>query len=887
MASTSASCFDVTFEEELLRDPFALRVWWRYLQSTKAVGKGGAAAGSGHAGRFELYERALSRLPGSFKLWRAYLDERAAAGAADARVFERALATMDKKPRIWLMYLEFLSAPGSTASITAVRRSYDRALQALPVTQHARVWPLYIAWVTGAGVPTDTALRVYRRCLKLDPSRREAYVAFLRSRERWGEAARVLRSMLEHPDAGGGGATSSRHELWLELCDIITRHPLAAEETGMDVDAILRAEIGRRREEAGRLWTSLADYHIRRGLFENARDVFAEAIEKVATVRDFSLVYEAYARFEESAIAAAMEGGGGGEDPELDLSLERLEMLLSQRALLVNAVLLRQDPHSVSEWLKRATKLLPASGAEAAEIDACFEKALCTVDPDRASGGKVSSLWSSYAKAIEARDATDEAGAKVGSEAWASVYRRGVDGGRFRTPDDCATLWLAWCEAEMRHGRPKKALALAQEATARGAQCRRAPRLWLLLCDLTESLSTLEDTKAAYETVLDLKIATPQLVLNFASVMKEHRFFEEAFRVYEKGVGLFRYPHAKELWRAYLADFVSRYGGSKMERTRALFESALEAAPPEESREIYARYAAFEEAHGLAKNVMAIFTRGIRSVPASDKLSLYERYLDKASEFYGVPKLRAIYQNALEEEPPAGLQDAGVKAMCLKFAALERQLGEVDRARAVFRHGAQLADPKREPKGPSGFWDQWHAFEVAHGNEDTFRDMLRLKRSVAAFYSQTYQPSTALQAKAARAGGAQTRGKGPSKQLGAGMDSMQALEAERDIEPATIAGFVKGGTQGGTVTAEGTAVVDGGDGGEAAANPEDIDLDDLGDDGDGDGGEGGDGFALKEKAVPDAVFGAALDASGKRAGAPAVGAMERFKRAKTSPAAGQ
>ena len=25
---------------------------------------------------------------------------------------------------------------------------------------------------------------------------------------------------------------------------------------------------------------------------------------------------------------------------------------------------------------------------------------------------------------------------------------------------------------------------------------------------------------------------------------------------------------------------------------------------------------------------------------------------------------------------------------------------------------------------------EWHAFEVAHGNEDTFKEMLRVKRSV-------------------------------------------------------------------------------------------------------------------------------------------------------------
>ena len=34
------------------------------------------------------------------------------------------------------------------------------------------------------------------------------------------------------------------------------------------------------------------------------------------------------------------------------------------------------------------------------------------------------------------------------------------------------------------------------------------------------------------------------------------------------------------------------------------------------------------------------------------------------------------------------------------------------------------------------FWRAWHEFEVAHGNEDTFREMLRIKRTVAARFSQ-------------------------------------------------------------------------------------------------------------------------------------------------------
>ena len=33
------------------------------------------------------------------------------------------------------------------------------------------------------------------------------------------------------------------------------------------------------------------------------------------------------------------------------------------------------------------------------------------------------------------------------------------------------------------------------------------------------------------------------------------------------------------------------------------------------------------------------------------------------------------------------------------------------------------------------FWKVWHDFEVRHGNEDTFREMLRIKRSVQAQFN--------------------------------------------------------------------------------------------------------------------------------------------------------
>lgn len=69
--------------------------------------------------------------------------------------------------------------------------------------------------------------------------------------------------------------------------------------------------------------------------------------------------------------------------------------------------------------------------------------------------------------------------------------------------------------------------------------------------------------------------------------------------------------------------------------------------------------------------------------------------------------------------------------MCMQFAQLECKLGEVDRARAIWMHCSQMCDPRTQPQ----FWSAWKEFEVSHGNTDTAREMLRIKRSVQATFN--------------------------------------------------------------------------------------------------------------------------------------------------------
>lgn len=77
--------------------------------------------------------------------------------------FERALVFMHKMPRIWMDYCTLMT---EECYITRTRQVFDRSLRALPITQHHRIWPLYIHFLKKHNV-YETAVRVFRRYLKV------------------------------------------------------------------------------------------------------------------------------------------------------------------------------------------------------------------------------------------------------------------------------------------------------------------------------------------------------------------------------------------------------------------------------------------------------------------------------------------------------------------------------------------------------------------------------------------------------------------------------------------------------------------------------------------------------------------------------------------------
>lgn len=83
---------------------------------------------------------------------------------------------------------------------------------------------------------------------------------------------------------------------------------------------------------------------------------------------------------------------------------------------------------------------------------------------------------------------------------------------------------------------------------------------------------------------------------------------------------------------------------------------------------------------------------------------MFNIYIKKAAELYGLPHTRPIYEHAISLLPEAKsrygshffyyLTENYFSEMSLRYAQMERALGEIDRARAIYSHCSEICDPR-------------------------------------------------------------------------------------------------------------------------------------------------------------------------------------------------
>ncbi|QNP98672.1 YALIA101S07e05974g1_1 [Yarrowia lipolytica] len=698
-------------ELDIASSPGDVRPWIRYISSVKND-KTTARQ------KCILFERAVTALPRSYKLWKEYLDFRSGlctglnpikhADEYDRvnALYEKSLVLLHKMPVIWLQYLQFLMLQ---PKVTKTRSVINEALRSLPVQQHPRVLKLALQFGTKVGGPTS--VQIWKRYVLAYPDQKETMAQSLIKMGYHGEAAVVLIELLN--------ASGDNYALWTELVDLIGESDKLTLEP--PVEQIISSGIKRFPDQRGPLTVQLANFLVRNGDLESARDVFEDGITTANTVRDFTVVFDAYAEFEERIVTHLIEN----ESPMADLRIAKLDHLLERRPFLISDVRLRREPYSVLEWQKRI-----ALYEDPAETVAAYTEAVQSIPPAKADG-KLSQLWISWAK-FYAED----------RETACEIYHKATLV-PYKSVSELADVYLAWSQYESENDHWENAVKIIKQAlespnthvsyhnsdlTAQD-RIHKSVRLWSYYADLVESYGTFEETKQVYEKIMALDLLTPLFVVNYATLLEENDHFEEMFKVYEKGISLFE-ESAFEIWNLYLVKASPRLG---LERLRDLFEDAISKFPTQKA--LYILYGKLEEDRGLVRNAMRVYSAMCDHVKTSET---FKYYIGRTVENFGLAATRPVYDKALESLP-----NRDASELALDYAQMEEKLGEIDRARAIYGYGSQFSDPQIIK-----YYDAWHKFEVAHGTEDTFKDMLRIKRSIQAqFNTDIHYATTAAEVK--------------------------------------------------------------------------------------------------------------------------------------------
>jgi pre-mRNA-splicing factor SYF1 len=253
--------------------------------------------------------------------------------------------------------------------------------------------------------------------------------------------------------------------------------------------------------------------------------------------------------------------------------------------------------------------------------------------------------------------------------------------------------------------------------------------LWQLYIDLELNFGSFDTIKIAFERCREHRSLTPLMLLNYTNFMWEHTYFEETFRVFEFALSNFKWPSLREIWLSYISKFITRHGGTAagVERARSMFERLFRDIPKDQAGIFYFIYAEFEEKYGLYSHAVEIYDRMVRAVPQEEKFQAYSIYIAKVTKLLGVTKARPVFEAAVQNLP-----EKQVLVMGRKYAELEINLGEIERARGVMAHISQFTDPRDDSEG---LWKEWEMFEVEYGDKDSYKEYLRIKRSVEAKYA--------------------------------------------------------------------------------------------------------------------------------------------------------
>ena len=750
-----------------IQNPYNFKSWWDTLSSSKEAP---------FSIRKKIYQVSLHYLPGSYKLWYHYLKEEREYVKSNYnipnkhyeevnRIHEQALIYMMKMPIIWMNYIQFMMEQNS---ITKTKIIFNKALQAIPITQHKKLWEIYIPWVESLIGCHKSKIEIFKRYIKFNPDYKEKFINYLIGIKEFNLAIHLIIEILNEENFYSK-ENKSQYYYWILLCQIINNYPedlnLGKYNKDLNVDKVIRHGIKKYTDEVGNLWVTLANYYIKIGLIEKAREIFEEALEKILTPRDFSLIYNSYLNFEQEMMKQNLFYNNDINNDNYELTdnkenknLQSLELnelenalnelnikesddykkeekfkkekllekqsqdksnlqkfnfirvnnLIQRRPFLKNSTILRRNPNNVSEWLKRIELMKEKKDLNL--IKNLYEECLNTIKINFAYG-RLSEIYISYANFFEENNNIKKAN---------EIYYKGCNL-NFKNTEENVNMWCLWCEMNVRQKRYQDAYHIIKFICTNNAnkyyKYNKNIKLWSLYVDLEMNLNQNNEKQIIYiySKMIEYKIANIETIFNFIIYLESIKNYEKIYNIYEQSLDLFRWPNSYDICICYLVDFINHYKSDKTEIFRDIIQNIIILSG--HLKIFYYIYAFYEEKYGLYNHCIDILKEASQNVKEEEKPEIHSVIIAKCAKYFGIGKVRLAFDDAMNN-----LEKSYVLEIGLKYISIEIKLKEINRARGIFKYLGKLFNPDNK-EYKEEFWEMWDNFEKIYGDSITYQEM--------------------------------------------------------------------------------------------------------------------------------------------------------------------
>ncbi|ESL12228.1 hypothetical protein TRSC58_00008 [Trypanosoma rangeli SC58] len=768
-----------SLELEVLRVPTSVKTWLRLIHAIQGAEFESKAAKANATN--VAYERAIRANAFSYKLWMSYIAYRYENTKelsswhewfrALRSIYDRAVEKLPMMPLLWVSFLEFLMDAAVPPRLTLVRHTILRALRALPVTQHHRVWRLAKRWTRLPHVPTATAQYLWRLHLLFDPRASNQRDYFLMLWEKGGpgefltECAVFILDGHPHEELLRDTTFWETVRLALETKDLRFGGDFVLIEKLVEVAAEHCAS-------PSELSISHTVFLAGQGEFEKARAALWALLENAGDTTIFLRVFSMAVAFEDQIVdSLAMDSSiqictageyeqiarrlcGDAQDP-----LHHLLRLTQQHALLLNEVQLRENRWDTTMWLKRVEllqEMVCDNRASHKDVVALYRQAIaqCTSGMQPVDV-EVAQLFESYACYLWDTELRKDAIALLKDAAWHRSFSS-TTGNLFlvglfvefmllsSTRADCLRELLSNLQAvDAPNVIRSRGLITGTVVTV----LQKDPRAWMLAVDVA-----FDESPETLGRVIDLYNNSAAYSAEGACYVAGRLWHSdrthEAFREFERALVALKSTPLATLYvlQQYLSCLCLSFGEKlPLHRLRELTRLGLEVVPltlhlcPASSVEYLLNCAALESRLGLSGTAVKVVQDCLdvverRGGVAEDfLLCLVDTVLDVTLALQGSQVFRQYCAKLLQRPH---LSPSFVQRVALWWAAVEKRTDNVETAQTVMDACCKLQDPNSSHG--CVFWSLWESICTTVSQ---FEEVNKRRQQVALQYADNSAPA--------------------------------------------------------------------------------------------------------------------------------------------------